>query len=607
MRIAANVALCVVTAAVSVSAQTVSRNDCPYDPARHRDERVIRAEASRFAELIAPTGKRRAVSPPSNAFPEERNFIDVELYAAMKKAGISPAPLSSDAEFLRRITLDLGGRIPTTAEVRAFLQDTTGDKRQRAIDRLLASDEFNDRWALWFGDLVQNTLVASGVGRGTGDGRSPFHRWIRASIEARKPYDAMVREMVSSAGRQTQIGQVNYLVRQKQENGPPQDTFDNLATQSGAQFLGMPLMCVSCHDGAGHLEAVNMGLSRTKRRQFWGMAAFFARTTIRFQGGDFNVAPITGGGAYRLGTVHGNKSARTPGEGQPDTAEPAYLHGGGKPEAGEDWRVAYGRMLTADRQFARAAVNYLWKQMFGLGIVEPVDGFDLARLSPPAGITPQPSHPALLEQLTDHFITNGYDLRSLLRLMATSSAYQLSAQYSAEAWNETWTSYFPRRYPRRLMAEVMLDAIHQATGRPFEVDIADYRRITSAVAAPDPYAILFSRYTAFAQFLGDFGQGNRDTMPRTNAPSLVQTLILVNDPFVLRGTKRTENTFVGALLRETRDPDQIIERLYVASLSRLPSPSETSIAREYLAAGNLDERTEDLQYVLLNTLEFSFN
>lgn len=606
MRIAAYAALCVVTAAVSVSAQTVSRNDCPYDPARHRDERAIRAEASRFAELIAPTGKRRAVSPPSNAFPEERNFVDTELYAAMKKAGISPAPLASDAEFLRRITLDLGGRIPTTVEVRAFLADTGSDKRQRAIDRLLASDEFNDRWALWFGDLVQNTLVATGVGRGTSNGRTPFHRWIRSSIEARKPYDAMVREMLAATGSQIGSGPANYIVRQKQENGPPQDTYDNLATQSGSQFLGLPLMCVSCHDGAGHLEAVNLGLSRTKRRQFWGMAGFFARTITRFQGADYNVTNGTSG-VYRLTTIYGNKSSRTPPEGESLSVDPVYLHGGGTPLEGEEWRVAYGRLLTADRQFARAAVNYLWKQMFGLGIVEPVDGFDLARLNPPAGLIPQPSHPALLERLTDHFITSGYDLRAMLRLMAMSSAYQLSAQYNAEAWNESWTPYFPRRYPRRLMAEVMLDALHQATGRTFEVDIPDYQRINSAVAAPDAYAILFSRYTTFAQFLGDFGQGNRDTMPRTNAPSLVQTLTLVNDPLVLRGTRRTENTFVATVLKETRDPGQIIERLYIASLSRFPTPSETSIAREYLAAGNLDERTEDLQYVLLNTLEFSFN
>lgn len=610
MRNATLAALCVAAIVVPSSATAQSRADCPFDPAHYRDEYKIRSEASRFAELVAPSaaqGKRRSVRPPERTFPAVNNFIDVAVFDKLTRAGIYPASISSDSELLRRASIDIAGRIPTADEVRAFVADATPDKRARAIDRLIASDDFTDRWTLWFGDLVQNVYVAVGVGSGVSNGLNAYYRWIRESIASKQPYDAMVRTLMAGTGLNTARGEANYIVRQRQANGPQQDTFDNLATQSGAQFLAMPLNCVSCHDGAGHLEIVNLGLSKMKRSQLWGMAAFFAKTQTRFQGGAIEVL-TNANGAYRLSSIFGNKSPRTVPEGQPTTALPVY-YTGGTPAEGEDLRVAYGRLLTADRQFARATVNYIWKEMFGLGIVEPADSFDLARLAPPAGLVPQPTHPALLEQLADSFITSGYDLRALIRLMAQSSTYQLSARYDAGTWNETWTPYFARRYPRRIMAEVLLDAVHQATSVPFQVDFYDYGPITKAVAAPDPYLLQFSRNggATFGQFLADFGQGNRDLITRSSAPSLIQTLTMMNSGIVLNGIKRTGRTTVATVLNDTRDPAAIAERLYLTTLSRYPTAEERTASVAFLAGGNLDERTEDLQYALLNKLEFLFN
>jgi Protein of unknown function (DUF1553)/Protein of unknown function (DUF1549) len=569
--------------------------DCTYDRAAHRDGNQIRAEVSRLA---AAGGKRRSVLPGIGQFSANRNYIDDEIFATMKRAAVYPAALSSDSEFLRRVTIDLAGRIPTSCEILAFLDDASPDKRDRAIDRLIASNDFNDRWTLWFGDLVQNVTSASDVGQGVFQGRTPYYKWIREQVAARKPYDAMVRELLTSRGEQLTTPAANYFVRLLQENGPPQDTFDNVATQSGAQFLALPMNCVSCHDGRGHLEQLNFGMSSVTRRQLWGMSAFFSRIHVEYvkkteTTGSFVVSEKESG-EYTLTTSDGNKSPRQPRQGESDVIAPRYLDGR-EPAPGEDRRTAYARFLTTDRQFARAAVNYLWKELFGLGIVEPSNSFDLARLAA------QATHPELLEKLTDDFIESGYDLRSLIRRIAQSNAYQLSGRHPG--WQERYTPYFARHYPRRMMAEVLLDSIYIATGRSFSANEVLHGPITKAVAAPDPLALLWSGFPQ-GRFLLDFGQGDRDSIARSTDPSLVQNLTLLNDPLVLNGLRA--GSHVQKLVATTGDLNAIVDALWIASLSRPATASERDTAVAYLNEGPLLERAQDLQFVLLNKLEFLF-
>jgi hypothetical protein len=557
----------------------------------------IQTQVSRTAEAAAPSTRHRAVVPPSIVYPASRNFIDTEIFGKMKLARIAPAHLSSDTEFLRRVTIDLTGRIPTPAEVQAFLADTNADKRDRVIDTLLASDDFNDRWTLWFGDLVQNIYTASDVGQGVLDGRSPYYHWIRDSIAAHKPYDAMVRELLTSSGDQMVNPASNYFVRLSQENGPPQDTFDNVATQAGTQFLGMPMMCVSCHDGVGHLELLNKGMSHVKRRQLWGMAAFFSRISIAFQrqgaGGSY-VVTESPDGEYILNTTTGNKTARLPLPGASDVVEPQYLDGG-KATDGENRRAAYARLLTADPQFARAAVNYFWKELFGLGIVEPVNNFDLASDT-------QATHAALLDQLAASFAQNGFDLRALLRLMVQSNAYQLAGRYDG-TWNETWTPYFARHYPRRMLAEVVLDALNAATGRKLNRNVVLHGLVTRAVATPDPLALVNNGYPE-GPFLADFGEGDRDSNARSADPSLLQVLEMLNDRQILDGLGA--KTLVASLIAKNTPPADMVDQLYVAALSRHPTAAESAAAVAYLQGGPIAERAPDLQFVLLNKLEFLF-
>lgn len=591
---AAYIAPIVITAWIFAATSAAA---CPYDPQQFRSAREIRAEVSRLAETVAPSGRRRAAAPPQIAYPPARNFIDTEIFAKMKSAAIRPAPLSSDSEFLRRVTIDLAGRIPRPDEVRAFLADTSADKRDRAIDRLLASDDFNDRWTLWFGDLVQNVYTATDVGQGVLNGRTPYYKWIRDSIAAHKPYDAMVRELLTSSGEQTASPAANYFVRIFQENGPPQDTFDNVATQAGQQFLAEPMNCVSCHDGFGHLELLNKRMSHVKRRQLWGLAAFFSRIRIDLvkQGQMASyVVSESAGGDYRLDTTTGNKSPRQPAAGGSDVVEPQYLDGS-KPADGEERRAAFARMLTADPQFARAAVNDLWKELFGLGIVEPANNFDLANDA-------QATHPALLNELATSFAQNGFDLRALLRLIAQSNAYQLSGRYDGE-WNEALTPYFARHYPHRMMAEVALDAMYAATGRTMSCTVTLHGVVTKAVATPDPLALVNNGW-AQGSFLVDFGEGDRDSNARSADPSLLQVLEMLNDRQILDGL--AAGTLVSSLIAKNNGLDDVVDQLYVAALSRPPTDAERAIAVDYLKGGPLSERAPDLQFVLLNKLEFLF-
>jgi hypothetical protein len=587
---------------------------CPFalTPAAERDSlyRTLAANAQAFQpNAVASSSKRRSVGKPVNSLTDLpiANFVDTWIGAKQKKDGVLPTIIAKDEEFLRRAYLDLTGQIPTSAEVLAFTADTTADKRAKKIDQLLASSAYADRWTLWFGDLVQNVQVSNNS-REYYIGRNVYYTWMHDSIASGKPYDQMVREAIAGVGDSFTSGVANYVVRQLQNNGPIQDTYDNLASHSAEKFLGMPMLCISCHSGAGHLETVNWYLRGKTRTDFWKMAAFFAQTQARAMkytdpanpNANINqfAVSLNVNGAYRLNTTSGNKSPRAPGQGESDTVMPAFLTNGEQPKAGEDRRVAYGRILTADRQFARATVNYLWKEMFGLGLVEPTNAFDLTKL------TTQPTHPELLEALTDEFIAKGYSIRSLLRTIAMSNTYQLSSTYTPSAWNDAYIPYYVRHYPRRMMAEVVFDAMAVATNVPSSFSVQGMSNVPTAMQMPDP---LEGRRVTATNFINDFQRGDRDDTARSNDSSIIQALAMLNDQTVTTRVKRnTANSTVSKVLTSTTDPGTVTDQLYLATLSRKPTAQERQVAIDFLKAGTLNDRAEDLQFVLLNSLEFLF-
>jgi len=583
--------------------------DCTFQADQLHSAPEIWHRLSAQAEAVAPSSTRRRVTNPPKGDPFiAKNFIDSEIFGKMVRDGIVWTSRSSDTEFLRRVTIDLTGEIPDAATVRAFVADQTADKRDRAIDRLLASDAFTDRWTMWFGDLVENVQTATNTNIGVAS-RNVYYKFIHDSIQQAKPYDQMVRELIAGVGDTTVKGESNYYNRDRQNNGPAQDTYDNLSASTGARFLAQPYQCVSCHNGLGHLEQVNTGLAKKLRYDFWQNAAFFAQ--VQFD----RVANAAGGtnqaindnttGAYRLNTTSGNKTPRQPVNGE-STIEPAFFLTKEKPASGEPRRLAYGRILTAHPQFARATVNYLWKELFGLGIVEPADSFDLLRQDPAtlaAGATLQPTHPALLTQLASAFVSNRYDLRAMLKLMVSSNAYQLASRYTPGVWNESWVPYNARHYPHRLTAEEVVDAIARATNSMISIPVTSTAPATKAMQLPDT-----TEGGGFRAFLNGFGRGNRDDQPRTADSSIVQALSLMNDPIVTNRVKAaTANSTIANTLQASKDPGTIADTLYVATLGRYPSAAERGSAITYLRSGDLTRKTEDLQFALLNKLEFLFN
>ncbi|HSP17470.1 MAG TPA: DUF1549 domain-containing protein [Thermoanaerobaculia bacterium] len=605
----------------SEEVQTAPRAECTYDPSAVRSSRELAHLLSRNAELVAPAtveatsthGKRRSVAPPSGSTFVARNFIDSEIFGKMVKDNIRWTIPATDEEFLRRVTLDLTGQIPTADKVNSFLADTSADKRDRLIDELLASDGFVDRWTIWFGDLVGNVQVTANI-RESYQGRNAYYSWIRQSFQSDKPYDQMVRESIAANGSSFSTGTANYWVRQILTNGPAQDTYDNMSAATGEQFLGLPLNCLSCHNGKGHLEAVNSSLASRTRYEFWKNAAFFAQVTVTTKRDpNTNAVEYTladnATGAYRLNTNSGNKTPRQPATGQANTVDPSFFLSGEAPQSNEPRRQAYARIVTASPQFARASVNYIWKEIFGIGIVEPADSFDLLRqdaatLAPGAAL--QPTHPELLGKLADYFVSNGYSVRALVKLIVQSNTYQLSSRYTPGPWSEIWTTYYARHYPRRILAESVLDGIVRATAVPIQFTVNGLGPITRAMALPDPTEP--NARSQYGPFLTAFGRGDRDTTPRTSDGSIIEALEMLNDPAVTTRVRAANpSTTVAHVLAATKDPGTIADELYIATLSRRPTAAERESAIAYLKSGTLAQKAEDLQYALMNRLEFLFN
>ncbi len=591
---------------------TLQAADCTFHADQVRSAPEMWHRLSQIAEAVAPSatasGRHRASNPPKGDPFIARNFIDTEIFGKMVRDGVIWTSRSSDEEFLRRVTLDLTGEIPDPDTVRGFVADTTANKRDQAIDRLLASDAFVDRWTMWLGDLVENVQTATNNNIGS-TARNAYSKFLHDSMQQAKPYDQIVREVIAGTGDVTIKGEANYYFRDRQNNGPIQDTYDNLSASTGSRFLGLPLQCLSCHSGLGHLEQVNSSLAKKVRYDFWQNAAFFAQAQIDrvSNASTMNGSAISDNttGIYRLNTTSGNKTPRQPVNGE-SSVDPAFFLTKETPGSGELRRVAYGRILTAHPQFARATVNYLWKELFGLGIVEPADSFDLSRQDPAnlaQGAALQPTHPALLSQLGDAFVRNSYDLRATLKLIVTSNAYQLSSRYTPGPWNDSWVPYYARHYPRRLTAEEMLDAVVKATHTTLSITVSGFGPVTKAMQLPDT-----TEGGNFRAFLNGFGRGNRDDQPRSGDGSIVQALSLMNDRIVTDRVKAaTAGSSVASTLQATKDPAAIAEALYVATLGRYPTAPERQAAITYLRSGDLTRKTEDLQFALLNKLEFLFN
>src|SRR5436190_1038567 len=341
-------------------------------------------------ELFMELGVTISRNAPDQA--HASGSIDSFIFADFQKNGIKPAPSTNDWEFVRRVTLDLTGRIPTADRVLTFVADTTPGKRAKLIDELLAKPEWVDKWTMYYGDLYHATDNRPSTGlRRYPEGRNAFYQYIHDSLAANKPYNQMATEMIAETSTNTyQDGAANYILNGYMGGGPNQDIMDLMTASVFETFMGMThVNCVLCHNGRGHLDSLNLWATSVTRYQAWQLAGFFGKTVlarVNVMPGQnpyyWTVAENTRATDYALNTTTGNRPARVAPtgckSGQPCYyVPPQYILNGDAPRPGENYRVALARNITSDFQFARATVNYMWAYFFGRGIVDPPETFDL--------------------------------------------------------------------------------------------------------------------------------------------------------------------------------------------------------------------------------------
>jgi hypothetical protein len=529
---------------------------------------------------------------------------------------------------VRRVTLDLTGRIPTADAVTSFVNDSNFDKRAKLVDALMASPEWVDKWTIWFGDFLQNNSQNTQIQRNI-LGVVAFNNYIRDSLTSGKPYNQMARELISAIGTSSYTqGELNYIVGGYMGGGPVQDQFDLQAANVAETFLGISHMnCLLCHNGRGHLDSLSLWGYYTTRQQAWGMASFMSRTTT--QGTPNGTTPPWSAlnnrvNDYQLNTTTGNRPARCTVDangrcvGATQTVKPTYLFDGATAPAGTDYRAFLGQKITSDFQFARATVNYIWEYFFGLGIVSPSNQFDPMRLDPdnpptdcPSDKNPctlQPTNARLLNALAQDFINSGYNLKALMKEIANSRAYQLSSRYTG-TWDPNSQTLFARHLVRRLWSEEVADAITQSSGVTATYTNANWNPTTVnwAMKLPEPRNTGGNGTAASVGFLDAFLRGNRDDQDRRGDGSISQALDLMNDNFIMQRVNSSAATslIVKALALPN---DQLVSTLFLNVLSRYPTAAEMSTALQNLQTQAT--RTTEARYLywsLYNKVDFVFN
>ena len=505
------------------------------------------------------------------------NYIDELVLNHLRTLHIPPSPQASETAFIRRAYLDAAGILPSPAEVDRFLADPAPDKRDRLIRELIGRPEFVDYWAYKWSDLL---LVSSN--HLSTDEMWSYYKWIRASVADDKPWNQFASEIVTASGNTMKNGAANYWVIHRD----PLDTSENM-TQA---FMGINISCAHCH---------NHPLAKWTQKDYYGMANLFARVRLKtFESSGFRpgVGPI-----FNDVTVY---SAPT-GEFMDDRLmiplppKPLDAAALGSETPG-DPRVYFAHWLTAPENpfFARNIVNRVWRNFMGRGLIEPVD--DLRDTNPA-------TNEELLDALVKDFVAHNFDVDYLIRTIMESATYQTSSRPLPEnASDDKYGSHF---LIRRLPAEVLLDAYSQVTQVPerFEGYPAGMRGLQLPDTAVKSY------------FLTAFGRPERQQTresERSSVPTITQALHIINGD-TLNAKLRAKGNAIEMLMRLGFSDDQIVDYLYLASLSRHPSPQELNTLRKALAgaeqekagAGEDPRRTAliDMSWALLTGEEFMFD
>ena len=557
-------------------------------------------------------------SRTSSANTPSSNLIDGYIFPALKANGVTPARMTNDYEFVRRITLDMTGRIPTAAAVTAFVANTSPTKRADLIETLFNAPQWIDKWTMYFGDQFKAaSFFPSSSTQLYSGGRDALNTYIRNALTNNTSYDKIALAFIASQGTDNYAnGELNWIITSRVTGGPIQDVWDGEAAAVAETFLGISHMnCLLCHDGRGHLDSISLWAKGFTRNQAWGMSSFFSHVALRNPALD---STVKNGPTYwyaddsvyktdyTLNTTTGNRPARQPSGGH-TTVAPNYPFSGAGAQSGMNYRQSLAAAVVADRQFARAAVNYMWAYFFGMGIVDPPDQFDPARLDannpPPAPWTLQPSNPELLEALTSDFISSGYDIKHLMRTVVNSQAYQLSSNYDPTVWNPNWQPLFARKLVRRLWGEEVADSISISSNMPNNFKFDNGTTSPWAMQYPEP-----AKETS--ALLAAFLPGNRDDQLRKQDGAIQQALALMNDSSVMTKLVSTGGGATQSLLSQANsqtDNTVATNLLFLNILSRYPTSAELTSALSFLGSGTRTQKMQELMWTLYNKVDFIFN
>ena len=490
----------------------------------------------------------------------EYSYVDKLVNAKLQRMKLLSSDLCTDAEFLRRIHLDLAGVPPTIEQTRAFLADKTDSKakRQAKIDELLAGPEFVDHWTLKWSDLLLNNrkyISEKGVWA--------FRNWIRKSIAENKPADDFAYELITASGSTFDNPAANYYRIARE----PKIVMENM-TQV---FLGTRFNCNQCHDHP---------FEKWTQNQYFELSAYFAGVGRR-KGSNGDEIIFTS--ARSAPVMH-------PSSGEAVKPSFPFEHEGMDKNL-KDQRQVLGQWLTSDKNpyFAKSIVNRYWSYFHGRGIIDPVD--DIRASNPP-------SNPELLDAMTAEFIKSKFDLKKLIHTIVSTHTYQRS--YKPNDWNAGDHINFSHASARRLSAEQLFDSIMTATGAPRA--LPGVPKGFRASQLPDS--------SVSVSFLDMFGRPPRESpceCERSSDVSLGQTLNLVNGPTIAEAIIHPQG-LIATRTKAKATPGQLINDIFVAVLCREPSAAETKRLTKYFAdVKKTDEAAQDLMWALINSPGFLFN
>ena len=515
--------------------------------------------------------------------------IDRRISERWKDEGVTPAPTADDYEYFRRLSLDLRGVIPTPEEIRAFAADSDPAKREKTVDAWLKSDAYANWWAhRWTDDLM---LYGTGKVREIHDA---FRGWIRDALRTNMPYDRFVKRILTAKGPSELDPAVGFLAAGL--FNAKEDATKDLVERAAKVFLGMQIRCAECHDHP---------FDDWTQEDFYGMASFFwqARAEVRGGGGMEGQSaaivddpargnpgiPISQGAAKKPEEPkkpEAGKGVKSPAAGK-QAVTPRWKSTGEGVGENESRRAAFARILIADRQFARAAVNRYWGEFLGRGLIHPLTGFSAAR---------KPSHPELLEELADDFVKSGFDVRQLIRSIVLSRPYQLSSKTGGPDSARAAGRSFAQASVAPLMPEQLFECLVRATG--LDEEKPNPKAKPGAGTPRDGFREAF-----FKEFKPSLSP-NEPATPAVD-PSISQALYFLNGDLVARGTAAATEHRLNRLMEREKDPARRIEELFLLTVSRPPTSREAGALLDRVRkAGESPRVYEDVFWALLNTTEF---